>query len=203
VSKPKNTGTVLPGKNGAATSRLTLQEVTFGVTWNLQGDVANPAFLEEVRSSFDVTLPTAANSVTETPHAAVLWLGPKSWLLLVGGPESRESPWTNFPAKRDALNSVGGALFEVSAGRVAWRLAGPCVTTVLASACPLDLHPREFPPGSCAQSLFGHISTLLWRRAEDDFTLLAARSFAHDIWSALCAASAQHGYEVLPPAPIG
>jgi sarcosine oxidase subunit gamma len=85
---------------------------------------------------------------------------------------------------------------------VAWSIGGPGAATVLATGCPLDFHARAFAPGTCAQSLFAHVNALILRRANGDFTLLVARSFARDIGATLCAAAAQHGYEILAPAPL-
>jgi sarcosine oxidase subunit gamma len=127
-----------------------------------------------------------------------LWLGPASWLLVAGG----TSPLTDINAKRDAFNAAGGALFDVSASRVAWRVSGPHAATVLAKGCPLDLHPRAFAVRTCAQSVYGHINALFIR--EDDpasFTVMVARSFARDAWHTLTTAAAQYGYDVRAPVP--
>jgi sarcosine oxidase subunit gamma len=110
---------------------------------------------------------------------------------------------TDYAAKRDALNAAGGTLFDVSAGRVAWTISGPRAVDVLAKGCPLDFHPRAFGPRTCAQSVFGHVNVLIDRRDDDPtFTVMVTRSFARDVWHALCETSAQYGYGVQPPAPF-
>jgi sarcosine oxidase subunit gamma len=103
-----------------------------------------------------------------------------------------------FTAQRDALNSAGGALFDLSASRVAFVVSGNNAATVLAKGCPLDFHARAFPAGRCAQSLLGRINAFIWRPdAKTAFTVMVARSFAHDTWRTLCMSSAQHGYDVV------
>jgi sarcosine oxidase subunit gamma len=183
---------------------LTLREVTIGAAWNIQGDPARSTLVEEVRRLFALELPLTANTTTSNDALTAVWLGPTSWLLIAGAPMmSSMHPLADYSAKRDALNIAGGALFDVSASRVAWTVAGPQATMLLAKGCPLDFHPRAFPVGGCAQSLFGHVNALFYKHADGAFTLLVARSFARDVCSGLCEASAQYGYDVLPPAPFG
>jgi sarcosine oxidase subunit gamma len=189
-------GAAMPGHYGPVTTGLTLTETSFAGAWNVQGDAHAPDFANEVRRLFDVALPVAPNTTMQTPTLTALWLGPSSWLLVWAGKAAPE----NFDLRRDALNVVGGALFDVTASRVAWTVAGTYAATVLAKSCPLDFHPRAFPEGSCAQSLFGHVHALVYRRAASPaFTLMVARSLARDAWLTLCRSAAAYGYDVLPP----
>ena len=194
---PHAAGWKQPGKYGATGSGIVLAEATIANAWNVQGNVTRPEFIARARELFGVSLPVAPNTVAMTDALSALWIGPRSWLLVAGG----ESPLVNFGAKRDALNAVGGALFDLSASRVAWTVSGPHVATVLAK-CPLDFHVRGFAPGTCAQSLFGHVNALWVRPQEDDaFQMLVARSFACDVWYALMESGAQYGVEVRLRAP--
>ena len=190
-------GSTRPGHYGADGTGVTIAEATIAAAWNVHGDPAQPMFVEEVRRLFDVVLPLTPNSTTRAAALSALWLGPASWLLIAGG----ASPLVDIRASRDALNAVGGALFDVSASRAAWTLSGPRTTAVLAKGCPLDFHPRAFAPGACAQSLVGHVNPLYI--AHDDaptFTVMVARSFARDVWHLLCDTAAQYGFDVGPPA---
>jgi len=95
---------------------------------------------------------------------------------------------------------VCGALFDVSASRVAWTVSGPHAATVLAKSCPLDFHPRAFAAGTCAQSLLGHVNALFIK--DDDtptFTVMVARSYARDAFYALTESAMQYGVDVAPP----
>ena len=189
-------GAAMSGHYGAPTTGVTLTETNFAGAWNVQGNAHAPDFADEVRRLFDVALPIAPNTTTQTEKLTALWLGPASWLLVWAGNAVLE----NFDAHRDALNAVGGALFDVTASRVAWTVAGAHAATVLAKSCPLDFHPRAFPEGACAQSLFGHVNALVYRRAvAPAFTLMVARSLARDAWLTLCRSAAPYGYDVLPP----
>jgi sarcosine oxidase, subunit gamma len=186
------------GHYGVPETGLTIAKLTIATAWNVQGDATRPNFVEEARRLFDVVLPTEPNTTARSDTLTALWLGPRSWLLAAGG----ASTLTDFAAKRDALNQLGGALFDVSASRVAWALSGPSATDVLAKGCPLDFHPRAFAVGSCAQSVYGHIDVLVEKWDETPtFTLMVARSFARDVDRALGAVAAQYGFDVLAERP--
>jgi sarcosine oxidase subunit gamma len=196
-SRDDEIGSTRPGRYGAAGGHVTLAEATIAAAWNVQGDPARSFFVETARRLFDVALPLAPDTATRTPELTALWLGPASWLLVAGA----ASPLVDYAAKRDAMNAVGGALFDVSASRVAWTVSGPRTEDVLAKGCPLDFHPRAFAAGTCAQSLYGQVNVMVDKHDDvPTFALLVARSFARDVWRALCEASAQFGYDVLPPA---
>jgi sarcosine oxidase subunit gamma len=192
-------GSTQPGHYGAAATGVALAEATIASAWNVQGDPARPALIEEARRLFGIALPLAPNTSARTDKLTALWLGPESWLVATGA----AAALVDHAAKRDALNAAGGALFDVSASRVAWTISGPRAIDVLCKGCPLDFHPRVFAAATCAQSVFGHVNVLIDRRDHaPTFTMMVAQSLARDTWHALCEASAQYGYEVLPPAPF-
>jgi sarcosine oxidase, subunit gamma len=184
------------GHFGAAGSGITFAEAAIAAAWNVQGNRARGIFAEEARRLLEVDLPAVPNAMAKTDALTALWLGPTSWLLVAGG----ASPLHDFVAKRDALNGTGGSLFDVGASRVAWTICGTHAATLLSKGSPLDFHPRAFRPGTCAQSLFGHVNALFVRN-DDAFTVLVARSFARDVWHGLSESAAQYGYDVRPPVP--
>ncbi len=197
---PLATGATVPGHFGAPGSGVTLAAASIAAAWNVQGDPARPGFAAAVRDAFGVDLPLRPNTLARSDALTALWLGPRSWLLVAGDAPSVD----DYPARRDAINEAGGALFDVSAGRVGWSVAGPRAAAVLAKGCPLDLDPRVFAPGACAQSVFGRIGALFARCDESPaWALLVPRSYARDAWQALCESAAQYGADVLPPAPFG
>jgi sarcosine oxidase subunit gamma len=50
---------------------------------------------------------------------------------------------------------------DQSHGRAVLRLAGRRARDVLAKGCRLDLHPRAFRPGRCAQTVIAQVAVLL------------------------------------------
>jgi sarcosine oxidase, subunit gamma len=202
-SAPRGVAAMQPGHYGAAGTRVVLAPATMARACNVQGNPANSALVADVERLFGVTLPLTPNTSTRTAAWLALWLGPRSWLLLASAGAATASISVDFEACRDALNAGGGALFDVSAGRVAFTLRGDGAATVLASGCPLDLDVRVFPPGHCAQSVFGHVNVLLYRHAQASaFTVWVATSLAADLWHSFCAAAAEGGYEVARAAPF-
>ena len=201
-------GSHAPGHYGAigassdSKSRLTLQQLTINCAWNVQGDAGRADVVDAAQRLFGLELPARANAVAAGDAWTAVWMGPRSWLLLRHSLPQDDVRSLNDA--RDALNAAGAALFDVSASRVAYRIAGALAADVLARSCPLDFHRRAFPSGSVQQSVLGHVNALLLRSQDGDgegnaFTVMVARSFALDVWQALCTASAGVGYEVMPP----
>lgn len=193
-------GSTAPGNYGGAASEVTLAETTIAAAWNVQGDPARAPFLAQVQRLFDVALPLVPNTTTRGVAWTALWLGPRSWLLVARAESAMAPRLEAFTTPRDALNEVGGALFDLSASRVAFLVGGKHAATVLAKGCPLDFHPRAFPVGQCAQSVLGRVNALIYRPdATPAFSVMVARSFARDVWQALCLSAAQYGYDVASP----
>ena len=186
-------GSAVPGHYGAAGSSIVIGQATIATAWNVQGDAKSASLNAEMRRIAGVTLPAIANTTSRGDGVVALWLGPQSWLLAAGA----AARLGDFSGARDAINAAGGALFDVSASRIAYVVDGPRAAEVLAAGCPLDFHPRAFGEGFCRQSLYGRVPALFYRhRDPPGCTLLVARSFAHDTWRSLCVAAAPCGYAV-------
>jgi sarcosine oxidase, subunit gamma len=124
-------------------------------------------------------LPIEPNTVHGGADAAVLWLGPDEWLIV--GPRDGEAALTGQlrEALGDALGRV--AIVVVSANRTTLELHGPRSRELLEFGCPIDLHPRAFGPGHCAQTLLARANVLIWHSAvepEETWRLLVRPSFA-------------------------
>jgi sarcosine oxidase subunit gamma len=119
------------------------------------------------------TLPTQPNTVTGDASRAALWLGPDEWLV-VGQPGSESLLETEYRAE-------GASVVDVSANRTTLELRGPRTRELLEFGCPLDLHPRVFGPGRCAQTLLARANVLIWFVTDDPepvYRLLVRPSFA-------------------------
>jgi sarcosine oxidase, subunit gamma len=92
----------------------------------------------------------------------LLWLGPE-WYLLVDD---------------DPVDAAAGAV-DVSAQRTVLELSGPSATAVLAHGCSIDLRPRAFGPGSCAQTMLAKAQVVLHQTGpEPTYRILVRASFA-------------------------
>ncbi|HVF65982.1 MAG TPA: sarcosine oxidase subunit gamma family protein [Casimicrobiaceae bacterium] len=161
--------------------RDAIAEVPIACAWNVHGDAERPDFLAAVAQQLGVRIRPAPNTTTRTDDRRALWLGPRSWLIVI---EPGGAVIDGFEQRRDALNAAGGALFDVTASRVAFRMPVALGRVVLAAGCPLDLDARIFIDGACAQSVFGKIAILVWRD-DPTFTVMVARSFARDVAHAM------------------
>jgi sarcosine oxidase subunit gamma len=128
--------------------------------------------------------PTVPNTATTTGDRDALWLAPDEWLV-VGAPGATGAIVDELARSLDGLHH---SIVDVSANRVALELGGPSRHDLLASACPIDLHPRSWGGGRCAQSVFGAAQVLLHER--DEVTRLFVRpSFADYVVDLLLAAA--------------
>jgi sarcosine oxidase subunit gamma len=105
-----------------------------------------------------------------------VWLGPDEWLLT----STTEAPEELEARVRGAVVPLGGSATDVSAQRIAVRLAGERVRDVLAKGCAIDLHPHVFGRGSSAQTTLGRAGVVLLALGEagDDYLVLVRSSFA-------------------------
>ena len=156
---------------------------------DLRGDPQDPAFLASARAALGAGLPLTPNTTAAGANCEVLWLGPDEWLLVGAAPTPVD----------ERLPIEHGFLTDVSHGRANWRISGPRTLDLLAKGCSLDLHPRIFPVGSCAQTALAHVAVLLHRRDIATFELYCARSYAQHLWHWLTEAAAEFGYEVAAP----
>jgi sarcosine oxidase subunit gamma len=151
-----------PGVHGEAA--VALGEIPLTLAWNVRGDGAEPPFVEAANRLLGVAPPGQPNTSARTDDAALLWMGPTSWMFVAGPDAARPA----FDDIRRALNDAGGALFDVSSSYIAWKVAGPAAARVLNRGCPLDLHPDAFPAGDVGllRALGLRASCELEKRAE-------------------------------------
>jgi len=121
-------------------------------------DPADGALLARVHAALGMGLPMVANTASGDPDGRhALWLSPDEWLVI--------GPAGTAPAIESAMRAAAGDAFvvvvDVSANRLAFEVAGPGARELLESGCPIDLHPRAFRAGSCAQTLLARANVLV------------------------------------------
>jgi sarcosine oxidase subunit gamma len=160
---------------------------------NLRGDPQDPRFAAAVRDVVGVAPPATPNTVTEAEGNAVYWLGPDEWLIVTPG----ERKVAVESGLRNARKGLRVAVTDVSGGQTVVVVHGDEVRQLLAKGCPLDLHPRAFDIGQCAQSHLAKAPILirhLDRRSH--FEIIIRRSFADYFWLWLEDAAAEYGFAV-------
>lgn len=159
--------------NGA----VSLAELPFLAQLDLRADPADVALQAALGAVLGVHLPTAPNSAVDASGGErhVLWLGPEEWLVI-------DRPGTEAALEarlRAALQGGRGSVVDVSANRTTIGLAGPAAREVLEHGCSIDLHPRIFGPGRCAQTLLARAGVILLAvSAEPEYRILVRPSFA-------------------------
>lgn len=163
---------------------------------NLRGDPAAPEFLAAARAALGYALPLQPNTVASNDKSTVFWLGPNEWLIVV--PDGATAAL--IADLHRALHGQFCAVTEVSGGQTIVALHGKHVRDLLAKGCSLDLHPRAFGPGRCAQSHLAKAPILLHQLDEDGaFELILRRSFADYLWLWLVDAGEEFGLDVTKP----
>lgn len=152
-----------------------LAELPFLAQLNVRLDAKGTA-AEAVGLALDLQLPLQPNTVVRAGELTVLWLGPDEWLL-VGPPGSERELESRI---RTAAEDEPVSVTDVSAQRTTLLVAGPRAHDLLAHGCALDLHPRSFGSGRCAQTTLGRTQVIVVARADSraGFWVLVRSSFA-------------------------
>ena len=165
---------------GAADIRLEIIEPK--AILNLRGRADDPGFVDAMRNTLGLDLPTEPNrcqSLTaEGDDAAgvIYWLGPDEWLVVAAtGTEATLEAALRAARPEDPWLSV----VDVSHNLTGLRLGGTSARDVLATGCPLDLHPCVFDVDHCAQTVLAKSRILLRQvSVEPAFEIWVRNSFA-------------------------
>ncbi len=150
-------------------------ELAFWGHVNLRGDSGDEAFQAGVERAVGVRAPVTPNTVARAGERGIVWLGPDEWLV-VSSPESREGVAEKL---EESLSGLHVAVNDISSGQTITRLRGPRARDLLSKGCPLDLHPREFGVGQCAQSHIGKSNALIIQIDDTPtYDVIVRRSFA-------------------------
>jgi sarcosine oxidase subunit gamma len=128
-------------------------EVPFLAKVNLRTDAA-------LASRLALAIPTTPNTWEPTGAREALWLGPDEWLV-VGQPGSAAAIVEELERTLEGLHH---SVVDVSADRAVVELAGDDRLDLLSRGCALDLHPRSWRDGMCAQTLLARVPVLLQER---------------------------------------
>jgi sarcosine oxidase subunit gamma len=156
----------------AAGGAVSLAEAPFLAQLNLRLDLKSRA-ADAVALELGVPLPTGPGAGT-SGELTVVWLGPDEWLV-VGPPHSAADLESRL---RAAIGTEHASVVDVSAQRTALVVTGPRARDLLAMGCALDLHPRAFGEGSCAQTMLARAQVVLLGRESGAFWVLVRASFA-------------------------
>jgi sarcosine oxidase subunit gamma len=119
-------------------------------------------------------IPLTPNRVAVMGPVRVLWLGPDEWLVVADS----EAPEMLARLER-AVAGRRAAIHDLSSSRGIVQISGAGARTLLEAGCGLDLHPRVFAPGHCAQTLLARVPVILDQIDQTPhYRLLVRRSYA-------------------------
>lgn len=167
-----------------------LGERPFRAQVNLRGEGQKERFRAAVEAALGLALPGTPNTAARAGEITVLWLGPDEWLVVAPpGGEDRTAR-----ALLEALSGHRAAVTEVGEARTVIAVSGPRARDVLAKGCTLDLHPRAFGPGRCAQSTLAGVDVIVHQTDEvPSYELYVPRSVAEHLWLWLEDAALEYG----------
>ena len=149
-----------------------LRQLPAPVQINLRGSPEDKAFLAGVKSAIGIDLPTTPNKVASKGTSKALWLAPEEWLIV-------SEAGDDLVAKLEAaLAGQHIAVNDLSANRIIFELSGPHSPDVLTKSCELDLHPRAFKPGDCAQTMVAKSQAIIEQTGEAAFHIYVRCSFS-------------------------
>ena len=169
---------------------------------DLRLDPADETAMNAFAEAFGFALPVQPNTSAGNGETSALWLGPDEWWLVVPGAEpvaGRELA----DKLRAALADGFAAVTEVGESRTCIRIAGPKARALLQKGCPLDLHPRAFGAGQCAQTILAKATVTIHLSADESvadgpvFEVYVLRSFAEYLWIWLEDAGREYGVTVI------
>ncbi|MFF4563831.1 sarcosine oxidase subunit gamma [Streptomyces sp. NPDC001435] len=154
---------------------IRLAELPFLAQANVRLDAKGPA-ADAVGLALGLQLPLEPDTVVRTGELTVLWLGPDEWLV-VGRPGTQRDLESRI---RSAAGDEPVSVCDVSAQRTTLLVTGSRARDLLSHGCALDLHPRAFGPGRCAQTTLARSQVVLVARDEPraGFWVLVRSSFA-------------------------
>jgi sarcosine oxidase subunit gamma len=171
-----------------------LGESPFRCQINLRGNPGDAAFGAAVSQVLGFSLPTTPNRVAAGGPLTALWLGPDEWLV-VGAP-GRELALADD--LRRALAGQHFSVVDVSEVRTVLVVAGRSARDALQKGTPLDLHPRAFQTGHCAQTGLTKANVILHQTADDPrYEIYVTISFADYLWNWLERAAEEYGLAVI------
>ena len=152
-----------------------IEEKPFRGYLNLRGRPSHTGFTAGVLKALGAEVPSEPNTVIDAGDNRIYWLGPDEWLVVT--PAGRQQQVGD--ALRNALDGVFSSVVDNSSGLTTIHVTGDKAAALLATDCPLDLHPREFEPGQCAQTRLAKAGMTISPLADGKgFEVIIRRSFA-------------------------
>jgi sarcosine oxidase, subunit gamma len=167
--------------------RIRLDDVPFLTQITLRVAPESPA-AAAAAAVLGAPLPTTPNTFAVAGEIEVLWMGPDEWLVVAAGGADGL-----LEALEQAIGAEHATVVDVSNQRIAIDIAGPDARDLLLKGCALDLHPRAFGAGRCAQTLLARAQVVLVQRSDEPaYRVFVRASFAEYLAEWLLDAAAEY-----------
>lgn len=175
------------GATADAPERIRLAEVPFLTQLTLRVAPESVA-AAAVAGVLGMRLPLAPNTTSVAGDVEVLWMGPDEWLVVA--PPGADGL---LEALEQAIGTEHATVVDVSDQRTAIDVAGADARDLLLKGCAIDLHPRVFGVGRCAQTLLARAQVVLLPRSDEPaYRVFVRASFAEYLAEWLLDAAAEY-----------
>ena len=169
---------LLKKHQASATAAFRLTERPFLQIVNVRGDTRDAAFVQAVEQVLGCKPPETPNTIARGNGYDMLWLGPDEWLVRSAMTHDATRTAPLQAALGTAFAGVFASAVDIGSGYTVLEISGTRTREVLSRGCPLDLHPKLFGEGQCAQSHDFKASITLVPTGADSFDIVVRRSFA-------------------------
>jgi len=168
-----------PAGQAKAAVGITVGEVAHRAIINIRGNPGDLVFSAAVKVATGADLPIAANTVSVADDLRILWLGPNEWWVVA--PDAKRAEL--IERLRQSFAGQHTAVCDVSESRTVITVTGPAARDVLARGISLDLHPRAFGPGQCAQTGMAKANVVLHQIDNaPSYEIYILKSFSDYLW---------------------
>lgn len=157
----------------------------------LRGNSDNADFVGEASQVLGLELPTKPLTSVANDVTRIMWLSPDEWLII----SSNDMMFDIEIALRAKLTGHY-SIVNQSGGQTIIDLSGDHSVDILKKSMPLDVHPKVFPVGKVAATIFAKSSAVICRTGETQWQLVVRRSFADYIWRWLVDAGQEFGLTI-------
>jgi methylglutamate dehydrogenase subunit D len=182
----------LPAAVGSGNGVIAAERSGLGIARIVARKEQRARLAELFRSGFGMELPHGPRRVSHE-DVGIAGLGPETWLATCNGAGNGFAE-----SLRQALGDCASVSDQSDAYAIL-RLTGPRVRAALSKLTPIDIHPRNFPVNSVAQTICGYVNVTLWRledtaRGDPVFEIWVAGSLAASLHHAIARCAAEFGF---------
>ena len=142
--------------------------------FNLRGSQRSSIFKQTIKNIFNIELSNIFGVAEAFNHGYLLQISPDEWIIT----SETEEIHSLISALDKKLTKVHSSIVDVTDQYQALFVSGSKTRTVLSKGCSIDLHPNEFLPNQCTQTLLSSVDIILHCTSKDSFSIFCRSSFA-------------------------